>query len=62
MKQTKTCNVFVEELCAVGRGAKVIENATAEWIAGLDGTIQSCLAKLGLNGSSEDRKCLTPRP
>ena len=30
MKQAKTFNVFIEELCAAVRGAKVIENATAD--------------------------------
>ena len=47
-KQAKTCNVFVEDLCAAARGAKVIENATADWVAGLDDTMHVRLAKLGL--------------
>ena len=47
MKQAKTFNVFVEDLCAAARGAKV-ENATAYWLAGLDDTMHSRLAKLGL--------------
>ena len=36
MKQAKHFNVFLEELCAAARGAKVIENATADWLADLD--------------------------
>ena len=48
MKQAKTFVVFIEELCAARRGAKVIENATADWLAGLDNKMHTRLAKLGL--------------
>src|SRR4051812_17182947 len=48
MKQARTFNVFIEELCAAARGAKVIENATADWLCGLDDTMHARLAKLGL--------------
>src|SRR5436305_14526895 len=48
MKQAKTSNVFLEDLCAAARGAKVIENATADWLADLDDTMHKRLAKLGL--------------
>ena len=33
MKQAKSFDHFVEDLCAAARGAKVIENATADWLA-----------------------------
>jgi integrase len=48
MKQAKTFNVFLENLCAAARGAKVIENATADWLAELDDTMHARLAKLGI--------------
>ena len=48
MKQAKTFNVFVEDLCAAARGAKVVENATADWLADLDDRMHARLAKLGL--------------
>ena len=48
MKQAKTVNVFVEDLCVAARGAKVIENATADWVASMDDTMHARLSKLDL--------------
>jgi hypothetical protein len=47
-KQARSVNVFVEDLCAATRGAKVIENASADWLADLDDTMHRRLAKVGL--------------
>jgi integrase len=48
MKQAKTFNVFLDDLCAAVRGAKVIENATADWLTDVGDTMHKRLAKLGL--------------
>ena len=47
-KQAKSCLLFVEDLCAAARGAKVIENTTADWLADLDDTMHARLAAVGL--------------
>ena len=47
-KQARNINGYVEDLSAAARGAKLIENATADWLADLDDTLHSRLAKLGL--------------
>src|SRR6266550_4100581 len=47
-KQAKSCLLFVEDLCAAARGAKVIENTTADWLADLDDTMHGRLAAVGL--------------
>ena len=47
-KQARSFNVYVEDLFAAARGAKVIENATADWLADLDETMHRRLAKVGL--------------
>lgn len=48
MKQARTFNVLLEDLAAAARAAKVVENGTADWLAGLDDTMYARLAKLGL--------------
>src|SRR5438067_13565117 len=53
MKQARRFNVFLDDLCAAARGAKVVENATADWLAELDDTMHARLARLGLVKSRE---------
>ena len=48
MKQAQRFNMFLDDLSAAARGAKLIENTTADWLADLDDKMHSRLAKLGL--------------
>jgi hypothetical protein len=47
-KQAKSCLLFIEDLCAAARGAKVMRNTTADWLADLDDTMHARLAAVGL--------------
>ena len=48
MKQARHFCMFIEDLSAAARGAKVIENATADWLADMDDTMHARLEKLRL--------------
>src|SRR3954447_19404947 len=48
MKEATTFGIFLQDLCAAARGAKVIENATADWLADLDDRMHRRLVRLGL--------------
>jgi hypothetical protein len=47
-KQAKTVLLFIEDLCAAARGAKVIDETTADWIADLDDKMYAKLAATGI--------------
>src|SRR2546421_9879570 len=47
-KQAKSCLLFIEDLCAAARGAKVIESTTADWLADLDERMYTRLVATGL--------------
>jgi hypothetical protein len=47
-KQANAFNVYVEDLTAAARGAKVIENATADWLNDLDDTMHRRVAATAL--------------
>jgi hypothetical protein len=48
MKQARSFNVYVEDLIAAARGAKVIDNATADWLAELNDKMHKRLAAVAL--------------
>jgi integrase len=58
-KQATSFNVYVEELCAAARGAKVIDNATADWLSDLDDVMHARIAAVGLVKPRESSTAVT---